>query len=65
MRINKIIIKEKMPGHFIKFSQLILKGNVWGSVWRICMWILGLKSLRASVEGPRKCALCDWTGGVP
>ena len=30
----------------IKFSQLILKGNVWRSVWRICMWIMGLKGLR-------------------
>ena len=26
-----------------KFSQLIFQGNVWRSVWRICMWILGLK----------------------
>ena len=34
-----------MPWCFIKFSQLILKGNVWRSVWRICMWILGLKGL--------------------
>ena len=23
----------------------ILKANVWKSVWRICMWILGLKGL--------------------
>ena len=30
----------------IKFSQLILEGNVWRSVWRICMWIMGLKGLR-------------------
>ena len=29
MRINKMIINEKMPGYFIKFSQLILKGNVY------------------------------------
>ena len=65
MRINKMIINEKMPGYFIKFSQLILKGNAWGSVWRICMWILGLKRLRASVEWLRQCALCGWTGGVP
>ena len=35
MRINKMITKEKMPGSFIKFSQLILKGNLWRSVWRI------------------------------
>ena len=45
MRINQMITKEKMPWSFIKFSQLILKGNVWRSVWRICMWILGLKGL--------------------
>ena len=45
MRINKMIIIEKIPWSFIKFSQLILKGNVWRSVWRICMWILGLKGL--------------------
>ena len=30
---------------FVKFSQLIHEGNVWRSVWRICMWILGLKGL--------------------
>ena len=46
MRINKMITIEKIPWSFIKFSQLILKGDVWRSVWRICMWILGLKGLR-------------------
>ena len=40
-----MITKEKTPWCFIKISQLILKGNVWRSVWRICMWILGLKGL--------------------
>ena len=45
MRINKMITKEKMPRSFIKVSQLILKGNVWRSVWRICMRLLGLKGL--------------------
>ena len=38
-----MITKEKIPWSVIKFSQLILKGNVWRSVWRICMLILGLK----------------------
>ena len=38
-----MITREKMPWSFIKFSQLILKGNVWRSVWRICKWTLGLK----------------------
>ena len=33
-----------MPSSFMKFSRLFLKGNVWRSVWRICMWILGLKA---------------------
>ena len=47
MRTNKMITKEKkLLWSFIKFSQLILKGNVWRSVWRICTWILGLKGLR-------------------
>ena len=50
MRINKMIIIEKIPWSFIKFSQLILKGNVWRSVWRICMWILGLKGLKRKLE---------------
>ena len=45
MRINKMITIEKIPWSFIKFSQLILKVDVWRSVWRICMWILGLKGL--------------------
>ena len=45
MRINKMITQEKRPWSYIKFSQLILKGNVWRSVWRICMLIFGLKGL--------------------
>ena len=45
MRIYKMINKGKMLWSAIKFSQLILKGNVWSSVWRISMWILGLKGL--------------------
>ena len=45
MRINKMITIEKIARSFIKFSQLIPKGDVWRSVWRMCMWILGLKGL--------------------
>ena len=41
-----MITNEKMLSSAIKFSQLILEENVWRSVWRICMWILGLKGLR-------------------
>ena len=44
-----MISKEKMLWSTIKFSQLILKGNVWRSGWRICMWTLGLKGLTRSV----------------
>ena len=42
-----MITKAKIPRSVIKLSQLILKGNVWRSVWRICMLILGLKGLTA------------------
>ena len=53
-----MITKEKMPWSFIKFSQLILKGNVWRSVWRICILILGLKGLTdSSVYVPTRKAI--------
>jgi len=42
MRINKMISKEKIFWSFIKLSYLLLFGNIWRWVWRICMWILGL-----------------------
>ena len=47
-----MITIEKIPWSFIKFSLPILKGNVWRSVWRICMWILGLKGLIQTYETP-------------
>ena len=50
MRINKMITIEKMLWSFIKFSQLIVKGDVWRSVWRICKWILGLKGLKRKLD---------------
>ena len=59
-----MITKEKMLWSAIKFSQLILKGNVWRSVWRICMWILGLKGLNSfrnttrPLEGTQILFLC-------
>lgn len=31
---------------FIKLSQRILNGNVWRSLWPICMWILALERLK-------------------
>ena len=38
-------LSESLERSSIKFSQLILYGNVRRSVWRICMWILGLWGL--------------------
>ena len=58
MRSNKMITKGKMPCLFLKFSPHILKGNAWISVWRICMWILGLKGLRYGKTGNRNYATC-------
>ena len=51
MRINKMITIEKIARSFIKFSQLIPKGDVWRSVWRMCRWILGLKGLNEKCIG--------------
>ena len=44
MRINKMISKEIkiLFWSFIKLSYLLLFGNMWRWVWRICMWISGL-----------------------
>ena len=59
-RINEIVAKRKMSQSFIKFSKPVLKENVWRSVWRICMWILGCKGPRASAKGFSccSCKLC-------
>ena len=35
----------------LEFPQLILYGNVWISVWRICMWILVHEGLRKLLVG--------------
>ena len=65
MRINKMIIIEKIPWPFIKFSQLILKGDVWRSVWRICMWILGRKGLIQEVKKTKRNRLYKILGFNP
>ena len=44
MGINAMITYGKILWSLIKFSLLILKENLWRSVWRICLWILGLLS---------------------
>ena len=53
MRIYEMINEEKLLWSAIKFSQLILKGNEWRSVWRICMWILGLRLVHTSNNSPK------------
>ena len=49
-RINKMMNKGEMLWFLTKFSRLILYGNVWTLVWRICIWILGLKGLTNKVN---------------
>lgn len=39
-----MITKEKCFDFFMKLSQLFLDGNVWRSIWRLCMWILGVSA---------------------
>ena len=47
-RTNKMIIKGKM---FYQIFSNILKGNVWRSVWTICIWIVGLMGEQAWRSG--------------
>ena len=63
MRVNKMITKEKMLWSFIKFSQLILQGNVWRSVSRICKCILRLKGLK-NVTCLGSCPVGKWAWKV-
>ena len=42
MRNSQMINWGKLLWSFIEFSQLILHANVRNSVWRICIWILGI-----------------------
>ena len=45
MRITKLIKKRENALILNQILSTILKRNVWRSVWRICMWILGPKGL--------------------
>ena len=45
MRITKLIAKWDNALILNQIHSTILKRNVWRSVWRICMWILGLNGL--------------------
>ena len=49
MGINKLIIKEKMFWSFVKFSQQILKENIWRSVREFVSWGL-MNCLQFSVK---------------
>ena len=47
MRISKLITKEN-ASILNQILSTILKRNGWRSLWRICMWILGLKGLKVT-----------------
>ena len=63
MRINKMITERKNIWSFTKFSQIILQGNVRRPVWRICMWILGLKGLSWR-QTPQLCIKVYWNKSI-
>ena len=46
MKITKLITKGENASILNQIHSTILKRNVWRSVWRICMWMLGLKGLK-------------------
>ena len=48
MRNSQMINWGKLLWSCIEFSQLILHANVRNSVWRICIWILGLNGQLAA-----------------
>ena len=54
MRNTKLTTKGEMFCSYIKFPQLILQGNVWILVWRICIWIMGIKELVLSPPYSRR-----------
>ena len=54
MRNTQLITEGEMFCSKIKFPQLILQGNVWILVWRICIWILGIKVLVLSPPYSRR-----------
>ena len=59
MRITKLITKRENALILNQILSTILKGNVWRSVWRICMWILGLKGLRNRISESGKFLLVE------
>ena len=42
-----------------EFVLLILYGNVWRPVWRICLWILGLKEVMDSLVSNMETCIAD------
>ena len=56
-RITKLITKREIALILNQILSTILKRNRWRSVWRICMWILGLKGLRNRIPESGKSLL--------
>ena len=65
MRITKLITKREIALILNQILSAILKRNRWRSVWRICMWILGLKGLRRRIPESGKSLLVKfWILGL-
>ena len=65
MRITKLITKREIALILNQILSTILKRNRWRSVWRICMWILGLKGLRNRIPESGKSLLVKfWILGL-
>ena len=47
-----IKINDDTRENVLIFYQILSTYSLWRSVWRICMWILGLKGLMKTVTGP-------------
>ena len=59
MRITKLITKREIALILNQILSTILKRNRWRSVWRLCMWILGLKRLRNRIPESGKSLLVE------
>ena len=65
MRITKLITKRGFALILNQILSTILKRNWWRSVWRICMWILGLKGIPNRIpESGRSLLVKFWILGL-
>ena len=53
MRITKLITKGRNALILKQILSTTLKRNIWRSVWRVGMWILGIKGLRNLQKSPK------------